>query len=48
MEQEVDDARRLAVEQPRIVLFQLRPDPGQAGERGEQRIENERAHRAEV
>ena len=32
MEQQIDDARRVAVEQPRIKLFQLRPDAGQAGE----------------
>ena len=44
MEQQIDDARRLAVEQAGIELLQLRPDAGQAGERGEQRIEDERAH----
>ena len=46
VKQQVDDARRLAVEQPGIELFQLRPDAGQAGERGEQGAEHERAHRA--
>ena len=44
MQQQVDDARRLAVEQPGIELLQLRPDAGQAGERGEQGIEHERPH----
>ena len=44
VKQEIDDARRLAVEQPRIELFQLRPDAGQAGQRGKQRVEHERAH----
>ena len=36
VEQQIDDARRLVVEQPGIERFQLRPDAGQAGERGEQ------------
>ena len=44
MEQEIDDARRLALEQPREQLLELRPDAGQAGQRGEQRIEHRRAH----
>ena len=35
VKQEIDDARRLAVEQPGIELFQLRPDAGKAGQRGE-------------
>ncbi len=47
MKQEIDHARRLALEQPGIVLFQLRPDAGQAGERGEQGVEHERAHGAD-
>ena len=38
VKQQVDDARRLAVEQPGIEHLQLRPDAGQAGERGEQRV----------
>ena len=46
VKQQVDHARRLAVEQPGIELFQLRPDAGQAGERGKQGAEHERAHRA--
>ncbi len=44
MEQNIDDARRFAVEQPRINLFQLRPDTGQAGERRKQRVEHKRPH----
>ena len=43
VKQQIDDARRLAAEQPGIELFQLRPDAGQAGERGKQGIEHERA-----
>ena len=34
VEQQIDDPRRLVVEQPGIERFQLRPDAGQAGERG--------------
>jgi hypothetical protein len=44
VKQEVDDARRLAVEQPGVKLLQLRPDAGQAGKRGKQRAEHKRAH----
>ncbi len=44
MKQQVDHARRLTVEQPGIELLQLRPDAGQAGERGEQGVEHERPH----
>ena len=36
VKQQVDHARRLVLEQPGIELFQLRPDAGQAGERGKQ------------
>ena len=43
MKQQIDDARRLAVEQARVELLQLRPDAGQAGQRGKQRVEHERA-----
>ena len=45
VKQQVDDARRLAVEQPRIEPLQLRPDAGQAGEGSEQRAEHKRTHR---
>jgi hypothetical protein len=38
MKQQIHHARRLALEQPGIELLQLRPDPGQAGERGEQAV----------
>jgi hypothetical protein len=44
VEQQVDDARPLAVEQSGVELFQPRPDAGQAGERSKQRIEQERPH----
>ena len=46
MEQQIDHARRriLAAEQPAIELFQLRPDPGQGGQRREQRIEQRGTH----
>ncbi len=44
MKQEIDDAGRLAAEQFRIELFQLRPDAGQAGERGEQGAEDVGPH----
>ena len=32
VEQQIDHTRSLAIEQPRVKLFELRPDPGQAGE----------------
>jgi hypothetical protein len=44
MKQKIDDARRVAVEQSRIKLLKLRPDPGQASDRSKQRIERERPH----
>ena len=44
MQQQVDDAWRFAAEQLGVEHLQLRPDAGQAGQRGKQRIEDERAH----
>src|SRR5215472_365056 len=44
MEQQINDARSLAVEQPGIKLFQLRSDTGQAGQRRKQGIEDRGPH----
>jgi hypothetical protein len=44
VEQEVDNARRFTIEQPRIKLLELRSNAGKAGERGKQGIENGRPH----
>ena len=46
VKQQIDDARRFAVEQAGVKLLQLRPDAGQAGERGKQRIEQGGPHAA--
>src|SRR6185312_13859275 len=44
VKQQVDNAWRFAIEQPRIKLLELRSNAGKAGERGKQGIENERSH----
>jgi len=38
VEQEVDNARRFTIEQPRIKLLELRSNAGKAGERGKQGV----------
>jgi len=46
MKQQIDDARRrvFATEQAAIKLLELRPDAGNRGQRGKQRIEQRGAH----
>ena len=44
VEQEVGDPRRFAPEKMREQLRELRPDAGQARQRGEQRIEKRGTH----
>ena len=46
MEQQIDDARRVAVaaKKARVKFFELRPDPRQGRERCEQRVENGWTH----
>src|SRR5262249_28069995 len=44
VEQQINNARRLAVEQPNIKLLELRPHAGKASERGKQGVEDSRSH----
>jgi hypothetical protein len=44
VKQKIDDARGIALEQARKEFLKLRPNAGEAGERGEQRIESGGAH----